>query len=58
MEIDNHNPEGVANLFEKYLLNFYFLNVDISFTMHDPNLKLKMCIRNIVVEGTMSEIFD
>ena len=55
MEIDNHNPERVANLFEKYLLNFYFFNVDISFTMQDPNLKLRVCIENIVVEGTVSD---
>ena len=48
----------MANLFEKYFLNFYFLNVDISFTMHDPNLKPKMCIKNIVVDGTKSQIFD
>ena len=26
--------------------------------MHNPNLKLKMCIKNIVVEGTVSQIFD
>ena len=26
--------------------------------MHDPNLKLRMCIKNIVVEGTVSQIFD
>ena len=48
----------MANLFEKYFLKFYFLNVDISFTVHDPNLKLKMCIENIVIEGTVSQIFD
>ena len=48
----------MANLFGKYLLNFYFLNVDISFTMHDPNLEHRMSIENIVVEGTLSQIFD
>ena len=48
----------MASLFEKYFLMFYFLNVDISFTMHDPSLKLEMCIKNIVVEGTVSQIFD
>ena len=48
----------MANLFVKYFYNFYFLNVDISFTMHDLNLKLRMCIKNIVVEGTVSQIFD
>ena len=48
----------MANLFVKYFFNFYFLNVDISFTMHDPNLKLRMCIKNIVVEGTVSQICD
>ena len=48
----------MANLFVKYFFNFYFLNVDISFTMHDLNLKLRMCIKNFVVEGTVSQIFD
>ena len=48
----------MANLFVKYFFNFYFLNVDISFTMHDPNLEFRMCIKNIVVEGTVSQIFD
>ena len=32
--------------------------MDISFIMHDPNLKLRMCVKNIVVEGTVSHIFD
>ena len=48
----------MSNIFEKYFLNFYILNVDISFTMHDPKLKLNTCVKNIVVEGTMSQIFD
>ena len=48
----------MAKLFVKYLFNFYFLNVDISFTMHDPKLKLRMCIKNIVMEGTVSQILD
>ena len=26
--------------------------------MHDISLKLEMCIKNIVVEGTVSQIFD
>ena len=26
--------------------------------MHDPNLKLKIYIKNIVVEGTVSQIFN
>ena len=58
MEIDNHYPEWVANIFGKYFSNFYFLNVDISLNMHDPNLKLDMCIKNIVIKGTVSQIFD
>ena len=37
---------------------FYSLNVNISLTMHDANLELRMCIKNIVVEGTVSQIFD
>ena len=48
----------MANIFEKYFKNFYFLNVNISLTMHYPNLKLDMCIKNTVVEGTVSQIFD
>ena len=48
----------MANLFVEYFYNFYFLNVDISITMHDSNLTLSMCIKNIVVEGTVSQIFD
>ena len=40
------------NIFENNYFKFYFLNVDISLNMHDPNLKLYMCIKNIVVEGT------
>ena len=39
-------------------LNFYFLNVDISVTMHDLNLRLYRCIQYIAVEGTVSQIFD
>ena len=41
----------------KLFLNFYFLKVDISLTMHDLNLKLHICVQNIVMEGTVSQIF-
>ena len=41
-----------------HFLNFYFLNVDISVTMHDLNPKLYRCIQYIAVEGTVSQIFD
>ena len=46
----------MANIFGKYLSNFYFFNVDTSCNMHDPNLKLDMCIKNIVIKGTVSQI--
>ena len=39
-------------------MNFYFLNVDISLNMHDLNLKLHICVKSIVVEGTVSRNFD
>ena len=26
--------------------------------MHDPNLKLEFCVKNIVVKGSVSQIFD
>ena len=38
--------------------NFYFLKVDIFLIMHDPYLKLYICIENIAVEGTVSQIID
>ena len=41
---------------ENRFLNFYFLNVDISRTMHDLNLKIHICITNIDAEGTISQI--
>ena len=39
-------------------MNIYFLNVDISLIIHDPNLTFVICIYNIAVEETMSQIFD
>ena len=58
MEIDKWYPERGTNIFEKDFLNFYFLKVDISLTMQDPNFKLYIFIKNIAVEGTVSQIFD
>ena len=46
----------MQNVSEKYILNFYFLNVDISLIMHDTHLRLHICIENIAVEGTVSQI--
>ena len=43
---------------KKCFFYFYFLNVDISLIMHDPHLKFYICITNIVVEGTVSQIID
>ena len=40
------------------VFNFYFLNVDISLTMHDVALKLHRCILSIAFQGTMSQISD
>ena len=37
------------------LFNFYFLNVDNSLTLHNPELKLSICIENIFAEGTVSQ---
>ena len=48
----------MRNLSEIYFLNFYFLNVDISLSMKTPNLTLYRHVKNIVEEGTVSQIFD
>ena len=32
--------------------------MDNSLIMHDPDLKLSMCIKNIVIKGTVSQNFD
>ena len=37
---------------------FYFLKVDNSLIIHDPELKLFICIENIVIEGSISQNFD
>ena len=58
MKFDKQLPDIVRNISGKYFLNFYFLNVNISLTMHDPHLKLYICIDNIAVERTVSQIFD
>ena len=39
-------------------LNFYFLNVENSLIIHDPELNLFICIKNIVIERTVSQNFD
>ena len=50
--------ERTRKISENYFLNFYFLKVDISLTMHDLNLKLHICVQDIVMEGTVSQIFS
>ena len=58
MKIDNQYPERSRSVSDNYYLNFKFLNVDISLTRSNPNLKLYQCIKQIAVEGTVSQIFD
>ena len=50
--------ERTREISEHYFLNFYFLKVDISLTMHDLNKKLHICVQDIVMEGTVSQIFS
>ena len=40
-----------------YFFYFYCLNVHISLTMYIIYLKLCACTENIVMEGTVSQIF-
>ena len=58
MKMHNHFIKKMKNICENEFLNFYFLNLDISVTMHDLYLKLYRCIQYIAVEGTVSQIFD
>ena len=58
MEIDKWYPERGTNIFENDFSNFYFLKVDISLTLQDPDLKLYIYVTNIAVEGIMSQNFD
>ena len=58
MKIDITFPEIVRNIYGKELFYFYFLNENISLIKHDPYLKLNICIENIAIEGTVSQIFD
>ena len=58
MKTHNQYPEKEENISENSFLNFYFLNVDISLTIQDPTFKFYICIKNITVEGAVSQIFD
>ena len=57
MEIDNQYPEKVKKYIRKLFSNFYILNVDFFLTMQDPTFKFYIHIKNITVEGTVSQIF-
>ena len=48
----------MTNVFEKDFLNFYFLKVHISLVRYNPNLKFYIYVKNVAVEGTVSQIFD
>ena len=50
--------ERIRKISGNYFFNFYFLKIDISLTMHDLNLKLHICVQDIVMEGTVSQIFS
>ena len=42
----------------KLFSHFYFLNVDNFLTMQDLTFKFYIHIKNITLEGTVSQIFD
>ena len=56
MKMDNHFPEKSGIIFEKEFV-YFFVNVDISLTMRNLNLKLCTCTKNISIEETVSQIF-
>ena len=51
MKMHNQFLNKIKNTSENELLNFNFLIVNISGTMHDLNLKLYRCIEYIALEG-------
>ena len=57
-KMHNNFPARIWNISENLFLNFYFLNVNISLTMHDLSLKLHISIKNIATEGNVSQIFN
>ena len=57
MEIDDQYPDKVKKYIRKLFLHFYFLNVNIFLTTQDPTSKFYIHIKNITVEGTVSQIF-
>ena len=57
-KMHNNFPERIWNISENLFLNFYFLNVNISLTMHDLSLKLHISIKNIAMAGTVPQIFN
>ena len=56
MKMDKEFPEKVRNVSEKDLLHFYFFESEYLFVMYDRYLSFDICIENIVVEGTVSQI--
>ena len=57
MKMHNYFLKKMKNISENEFLNFYFLNVDNSINIHDLSLKLYRCIKQIAVEGTVSQNF-
>ena len=57
IKIDKQFFARMNNVSEKDFFNFYFLNLDNSLIIHDPEFRLFICIANIVIEETMSQNF-
>ena len=47
----------LKNMFENYLLNFYFFKVHISVIIEGPYLKFRIRIASIALERTVPQIF-
>ena len=56
MKIDKEFLERVRKVSEKEFCNLYFLKVDIFLIMHDPYLKLYICIQNIGVDVNVTDM--
>ena len=58
LQLSLQNSTGIVAEVKNWLLYFYFLNTDFSFTVCNINLKLYEYAQNVHLEGSVSQNFD